>query len=399
MNDVLKRKPNESIKKYQVRLSLGLLNREIGYEDLEWEDVKELLNSTEHRDTLRRKAKGIALYDDVIKEEGFDNVSQETIKEIDEKILEMKKEKRKLADQRSLVNRKINEYARIENMAEIMTEEIRRVYNNTPMISINDCFKTHKTSNSDAVLLLSDVHYGIKIDNYWNQYDVNICRERMSKLISDTIKYSKMHNVDKLHLFLLGDLLSGTIHSSIRLENQENLMKQIINISKILIDSISILANQLPFVIVNLTSGNHERVYAKDENLDGDNYTELIKHNLSVGLENIPNVILTENKYDDIIVSEICGNTIFATHGDKDTINNAIPKLTSMIKVIPDYMFVGHYHNLKEDNYGDCELIINGSLSGMDTYAKDKRLYSTPAQKFMIFDKDGRLCTYNIKFK
>ena len=63
MNDILKRKEGETLEEYQIRLSLGLLRKEVGYEDLEWEDVKELLGSNEHRDTLRRKGKGIELYD------------------------------------------------------------------------------------------------------------------------------------------------------------------------------------------------------------------------------------------------------------------------------------------------------------------------------------------------
>ena len=60
-------------------------------------------------------------------------------------------------------------------------------------------------------------------------------------------------------------------------------------------------------------------------------------------------------------------------------------------------MCMGHYHNCKEDNYGETELIINGSFGGSDEYSKNLRLHSKPMQKFMVFSsKYGRECTYNI---
>ena len=49
---------NESIEEYQTRLSILKL---IDGEDLDWEDIKELLGSDKHRDTLRREGYGIVL--------------------------------------------------------------------------------------------------------------------------------------------------------------------------------------------------------------------------------------------------------------------------------------------------------------------------------------------------
>ena len=61
---------------------------------------------------------------------------------------------------------------------------------------------------------------------------------------------------------------------------------------------------------------------------------------------------------------------------------------------------MGHYHRGAEDEVHGSEVIINSSLSGVDDYAKELRYVNTPAQKFMIFNKDeGRVCTYNIKLK
>lgn len=34
--DILNRREGETLEEYQIRLSLGLLNKEVGFEDVEW---------------------------------------------------------------------------------------------------------------------------------------------------------------------------------------------------------------------------------------------------------------------------------------------------------------------------------------------------------------------------
>ncbi|MDS6345386.1 hypothetical protein REJ91_019410, partial [Clostridioides difficile] len=174
-----------------------------------------------------------------------------------------------------------------------------------------------------------------------------------------------------------------------------------IEVSEILSEFIYELSKEIDKIIVYSVGGNHDRVLPKkDENLDKDNFTLLIDEYIKLRIKSLDNVIFQENIYDnDIIVTRICGNTCFAVHGDKDKMSTAIPKLTSLIKSIPDYIFIAHLHNCKEDSYGESEIIVNGSFSGTDTYAKNLRLSSYAMQKLMIFNDDGRLCTYNIKLK
>ena len=54
----LKRQDGESIEEYQMRLSVMKLKE--GY-DIDWFEIKELLRSDEHVDTLRRKGYGLAM--------------------------------------------------------------------------------------------------------------------------------------------------------------------------------------------------------------------------------------------------------------------------------------------------------------------------------------------------
>lgn len=68
-----------------------------------------------------------------------------------------------------------------------------------------------------------------------------------------------------------------------------------------------------------------------------------------------------------------------------------------MLGYVPDYVCVGHLHQHVENTYGKTELIINPSLSGTDSYAKNYGLVGKVGQKLMIFSREhGKECTYNI---
>ena len=102
---------------------------------------------------------------------------------------------------------------------------------------------------------------------------------------------------------------------------------------------------------------------------------------------------------DEIITFDIFDKKIVATHGNNfGRLNTYVNKLTSMIGFIPDYVCVGHLHQSTEITHNNTELIINGSFSGTDSYAKNYGLIGKPTQKLMIFSEEyGRECTYNIE--
>ncbi|VIF91816.1 Phage related protein [Clostridioides difficile] len=396
MEDILKRK-EESLVDYRFRIRLAKANKEV---DLDWGEIVDLLGLECSPDHCRKVSYGLKEAFDYLNSKIQNNSTQEEIDKINEKILELKKIKVQLSDERSLVNKKIREYSRIDNIIDLFNNKIDSMSSHNTLLQ-DYSSDSYGTSNQEAVMLISDIHYGLETINAFNRYNSEIFKIRIQYLKDKIIEYSKLHKVKKLHLMLLGDLISGHIHNSIRLENRENIVEQIIEVSEILSIFIYELSQKINEVIVYSVGGNHDRVLPKkDENLDKDNFALLIDEYIKLRIKNLNNVIFQENIYDnDIIVAKICRNTCLAVHGDKDKMSTAIPRLTSLIKVIPDYIFMAHLHNCKEDTYGESEIIVNGSFSGTDTYAKNLRLSSYAMQKFMIFDNDGRVCTYNIKLK
>lgn len=391
MEENLKRREGESLFEWKLRLSLMKLNKET---DLDWCELVELLEIDMSADHYRKLSYGYKEYDDYIKSKTKEMIAQEEYEKLLAKELEIKKEKVKLQDMRTLVNKQVRELSRKENLGEVLEKKLTEL-EMQPKI-INDEYKNRVTSNRDMVCLISDIHYGIKTTNALSPYDSDICKLKMNYLIDKTIKFSLENDVDKLYVMVLGDEISGLIHNTTRLEQREDVISQVIEVSELLYESIVKLANNLPYVIVGLAQGNHSRVMAdKKDSLEHENFTRLIKEFLRLRLANISNVLLLENMFDEAIIElNIRGYNVIGLHGQNDRLNN-LDRLIEMFDKKIDYVCLGHYHQSKEFETNKTEIIVNGCFSG-DDYSKRLRLYNKPIQKLLLFDDTGKIATYNI---
>ena len=375
----------------KLELCLQKLNKEI---DLDWMEIVELLNLDCSADHLRKTAYGMKETYDYFNSKTKEMIAQEEYEKLMEKELKIKKEKVKLNDLKAQLNKQIRELARKENLGEILEKKLEEL-NMQPRI-INDEYKQRVTSNRDMVCLISDIHYGIKTTNALSPYDSDTCKQKMNYLVDKTIKFSLENDIDKLYVLILGDEISGLIHNTTRLEQREDVISQVIEVSELLYETIVKLANSLPFVVVGLAQGNHSRVMAdKKDSLEQENFTRLIREFLKLRLANISNVILLENKFDESIIEiNIRGYNLIGLHGQNDKLTN-VSKLTEMFDKKIDYVCFGHYHNAKEFESNKTEVIVNGCFSG-DDYSKRLRLYNKPIQKLLLFDDTGKIATYNI---
>lgn len=377
--------------KEELDLCLAKLNGEI--ED-SWKDIVNKLDLDIHEDTLRRMAYGYRKYDEYLQKFNLNDKNDEELASLTEKILELKEKRIQLSDERTLTNKKIRSLARIEDFIKLFREELDNFpYKDVKDVTTNDTIK----KDQEGVLLLSDIHYGLKIDNPVNIYDPALAYTRMDNLVDKVVSYCKLHNISKLDIFELGDTISGHIHNNIRLENRQNVVKQIVGASDLLSCMLHRLCNELEFVVFNMVEGNHDRVLPrKEDNLNEDSFSILIQELIIEKCKNIPNLRIVKNIGLTYSQMEIKGNKCFGVHGDKDKINNVIGGLTNISGQVPDYVFMGHMHNANEYTEGQSEVIMNGCFCGTDEYAYNLRKNSKAIQKFMVFNDTGRICTYNI---
>jgi predicted phosphodiesterase len=382
-------------KKEIINLMLGKLNRE---NSDSWEDISKATGLNFAPDHLRKMSYGVKLYDEYLEEEGRKNRQGKDAQDIEEKLLDLKKTRKQIQDERTLVNKKIRALARVEDFINIMRDELELLAYEKPLevTKVAD----NKESENTGVLLLSDIHYGLGIDSPINTYDPDIAKERMNYVVNEVTKYCNLHKINHLYIYELGDTISGHIHNNLRLENRINVTNQVIGASEMISTTLFELAKKINKITFTMVEGNHDRLLPKkDDNLNEDSFSALVQELIIQRTKNISNLTIIPAIGKTFSLIDIKGFTCVGVHGDKDKPQGVIEGLTALTGKVPDYVFMGHFHNANEFTVNQSEVLVNGSFSGTDEYAYNIRKNSKLIQKFLVFNEDGRLCTYNINLK
>ncbi len=397
MVDSLKRMENESDEQYFYRICN--MKETLGFT---WPQMAEIFNNEfgcNKGDTAYRKKwsafKSVleANTDKIVGENKYSN-------DLQEQIDELYKAKRSLADQRREYNRMLVNDARADNLAEKLIEAANLV----PLKDYSSVFTfKNKTSVEEAILCLSDWHYGQISDNIWNKYDTSICVQRVSKLFDKVSSALVEHEIKTLHVVLLGDFVNGAIHTGCRVASEENTCEQLMHVSEILANFINAISVYVDEVNVYSTYGNHARtIQNKNDSIHADNMERVIPWWLKQRLKDNAKVDIVDSEYHEFIYFNVCGYNVVCSHGDLDQFKNLGVTVNSLFskkygKTI-DYTFSGDKHHLEAFEQFGVESTLVGSLCGTDEYANNKRLYSNPMQTLCIFTpEDGKLCSYNIK--
>lgn len=396
MNDILRKRDNETDFEWKVRLGVNKVKREVPYVDYDWQELVNILNLECSSDHFRKLSYAYTEYTDYMNQKKIDNVSQETLDEINEKLLEIKKEKVKVRDERNETNRQIRSLARIENIIDLLKESIYELSHEKPMLGKLNI--KEESSGKDGILCLSDLHIGLEAYNSVNEYNIDIAKERLKRIIEKAIIHGDKSNIDKLHIILNGDLISAELHNSIKLSNAESLTRQIVLASEIVAECIYELSKHF-YCCIQHNLGNHEAVdILKDDRSNKNNYSMLINEMLKLRLKDNDNVVFVDsiNNYE-MTVSRIKNLNVISAHGDQVTLNKCKEQLEMSTGVKPDLIILGHYHKPMMMSHYDTEIYVNGSLVSTDDYAYKKKLYNPPSQLLLIVDDYGVESSYILK--
>ena len=320
--------------------------------------------------------------------------------ELREQLDEVYKAKRQLYDQRREYNKCLTSDARAEHL----TAKLIEAANIAPLRDYSNLLSLQNvSSNKEALLCLSDWHFGQVSNNIWNEYNVDICKQRVSKLFSSVVSAIRDHGVKTLHVALLGDLINGSIHISSRVAAEENTCEQLMHVSELLANFLNELSIYVDSINVYSTYGNHARtIQNKHDSIHSDNLERVIPWWIKQRLQSNKKINVIDSDYYEFIYMQICGYNIVCTHGDLDRFKNLGLTVNTLFSKkygrTIDYTFSGDKHHLESFEQFGIESALVGSLCGTDEYANNKRLYSNPMQTLCIFTpNDGKLCSYNIK--
>lgn len=359
-----------------------------GLNDMDWQEIIDKYDLGIARDTLRKAVTGKWGSFNMVNTLVNNKSSDEHIQELNDKIKELEIKKIQCQDERRVYSKYMRPLARHERMLDVIKDGIGNL---EPLVYDKVCVTT--PYNKHASLLISDLHYGIKCDNYWNRYDTSIAKDRMFKLVSDAIKYCKKFDIHTLHIELLGDLTSGFIHKTLELENEINVVKQTMECAELLSVCINELANEIPHIKVYMTVGNHSRITPnKKESVDAENFEYFIWEFLK--LRNTrDDVAFVENTIDDTLIHyEIDGESIFGVHGHLDKVGKIVQDFSTMFKGKRiKQIHAGHLHHAYMNEVNGVQVVMNSTASGTDTHSKNLRYVGNPSQTLIVYDGDNTI--------
>lgn len=358
----------------------------------DWEKAVLDLDAGIHPDTLRKsfyvgKYSGynVARYYQYLLE---NNLSSEELDRLEELKDEIYKERVKLQDITRSKRKMLRETSRIELLEEYMLSVIEeREPINFKVDSIPNTF------DNEASLLVSDLHYGMKVDSVFNYFDTNVLKERMKELASKAIKYCHNNNVELLHTEILGDVVSGIIHNALIAQSEEDIIDQVLEVSEILAEFLISLRNEIPEVKVYVSYGNHGRTSpSKNDSANKTNFERLVAPYLRKTLKNTDIKIITNGDEDFITYKLKNGNLIVSTHGTRDNSTTANATFSKLLKDDVFEVHMGHFHDYKEGN----GTTVNGSVIGSDDFAISIRKNSPSVQVLKVYYNDGDIGSFKL---
>lgn len=250
------------------------------------------------------------------------------------------------------------------------------------------------------MLFISDVHFDEYVDgsqiNNVNQYNRKIAVKRIKNTFIRTNKillnYLDNPKYEGIVVALGGDMLSGNIHEELRRSNEAPITKSIFDLTELLAECLSGMADLFGKVHVPCVVGNHGRLDKKPpmKNKVHDNYEWLVYQFLAKELKNDKRITFQIPDGPDAIFN-IYDITFLLTHGDQFKGGSGISGIHTplalgrhrkqakqqAIKDAFDVMMVGHFHQYIHMN----NLIVNGSIKGYDEFANIYNFPYEPAQQ------------------
>lgn len=368
-----------------------------GENDYDWYELRDKYGVHCNPDTIRKASSTIfggKIRSEYEKYKSGQNNENSSTNELDVKIQDMRKEKIKLSDARVEYNRLIRQEARKESYADMVK---RIICENVEPMNIPVHY-TLFNSSTDLLCHLTDVHCGIEIHNWKNDFDENILKKRIEKFTSDILDIRGMHESENCYL-VIGEILSGIIHNNLRLQNNMDLMEQFKYVSELISAMLIRMANHFNRIYVYTTPGNHSRISPKKEDaLDGENMDTLLPFYLKARMQNIKNITICDNTIEpEIAMFNIRGNNVFAAHGHKDSPSSVVQNFTMIFNVKPDIVLLGHRHTNAMETVYDTKVIQSGCVSGSDAYAMSIRKTNKPEQTVSVIGDNGLICLYDIQ--
>lgn len=260
----------------------------------------------------------------------------------------------------------------------------------------------------EAALLFSDTHAGevVKAEQTlgMNAYDWDEMLVRMARMQASMLSHLEHFSapVRTLHLWCLGDMLSGDVHDELTATNDRPGAQAAVDFGHELARFIEELVPHFEQIKVAGVPGNHPRATRKPSAKDAHNNGDWIAYKVAEALlAKHPSVRCDFPRASYATVTVADRWRVLLMHGDG--IRSSMPGVPwggvvrrvtvleqqfAAAKQPIDYVCMGHFHTANALDGVGVETFLNGSVKGLDEYSlKSFGSGRRPAQRLLTFHK------------
>jgi transposase-like protein len=259
-------------------------------------------------------------------------------------------------------------------------------------------------------LVLSDLHCGEVVVpeavNGLNEFNWDVLVRRMASIEKSLLSFqqARPYPVDELHIWLLGDNLSGNIHEELAETNEFPVAEQAWRVGSLIAQFIERLVPHFPKIVVEGVAGNHPRIGKPHSSKQVfDSFDWLAYKIIETHLANYESVSCNFPQAA-FIVAEIAGLRILLWHGDGVRSSmpgvpwggvmrrwNELRKQYAQQGTHLDGLALGHFHTA---NVVQGSIFMNGSVCGLNEYGlKNFGSGEKPTQLLLTFQPDKKRLT------
>jgi len=249
--------------------------------------------------------------------------------------------------------------------------------------------RANTDGETELALLLSDTHASevVRLEETegMNAYDWTVMTDRLRRLVEGVLSHREHHadKITKLHVWALGDMLSGDIHEELAITNDRPTADAVIDFGELFADLLEEFACHFSSVEVTGVPGNHPRATKKPQAKMAHNNADWLTYRFTQALLKKHPRIQFKFKRGAYKVTTVADRwRVLLMHGDgiRSTMpgvpwGGVVRRVTTLeqqfanAKQPLDFVTLGHFHTANALDGVGARTFLNGSVKGLDEYS------------------------------
>lgn len=394
-----KRLPTENLLDWKVRLCS---NKDVY--NISWEQVKDIINQETGENWGESKyRKWFYAFLHGLEYAKSKNIkSDEILDELEMKKIELLEERKKI----QVVTNEYNKIAREKARRDMLFEKVLEKVEKLPTPKFEPLVSHTNDKKEYGILGFGDIHFGKIFESLHNSYSEEISKERMTKLIEETVQIVNRHGFNEIVVVNGADSIEGISLRVSQLQSlQSGMVDQTIKFAKFIASWLNELSKFVKVKYIHVPSANHSELRPH-----GSSRGEFPAEDMEKVIMHYVHDVLEYNDRVEVVLSDrgfvefsLAGFEFGSLHGHQLKGNkNTIRDLSMLHKKFYDYILVFHFHHgntltVGENGVNNVEVLQMPSVMGADEYADSLMTGAKAGARFMVFQEDkGRTIDYNI---